>query len=193
MTRLLFAVASLILLFAAQPARAATTVYGDSIYDQSGPVVNPGGALGAADGNSAVITRPGELILALGGPTLDPNFVVNGVLTGRGGQVRVALGAIVNGVAVFTANQNFRGVGPQSFDFSTECASFSPLGCTLVRFTVTGSPAGVFTLDGVSSLASTPEPGQWALMILSFIMIAWRLKALRKLRRAEPRLGLAPV
>lgn len=164
-------------------ANAATTVYGAAVIAQTGPVTNPNGAIGAADGSSAVLTRPGTLILALTGPASGAGLVINGQLLGNGAQMRISLGAFVNGVAVFTATQNFpRNATTGSFDFSADCAAISATGCTMIQFAMAGSPSGSFVLDGVSAVGASPEPGQWAMMIIGFVLVAWRLKANRRSR-----------
>jgi hypothetical protein len=37
-----------------------------------------------------------------------------------------------------------------------------------------------FRLDGVAGVAATPEPGVWALMLMGFGAVAWRLKRQRR-------------
>lgn len=180
---LLFSISLLIL--AAAPARAATTVYGASIFSQSGPVINAGAALGAADGVSATLNRPGELILQLGLPATAAGIIINGSRNAPGTQVRISVGAIIGGVAIFTATQNFpNSAGPASFDFSADCALISATGCNLVRYQITGSPVADFSLDGTSAISGAPEPGIWMLMIIGFVAMAWRLKQLRRSAKA---------
>ena len=58
MLRIVILLGVSLLTLAAAPARVATTVYGASIFSQSGPVANAFNALGAADGVSAVSGAP---------------------------------------------------------------------------------------------------------------------------------------
>lgn len=170
----------ILMLASMSPVRAATTVFAGSVLSTTGPVTNPTAALGAADGVSASISRPGVLVLATTLPATGAGLVINGAKTGSSTQVRIAVGAIVNGIATFTATQNFpNAAGPATFDFSADCAAISAAGCNLISFSVVGSPVGSFTLDGLSAISNAPEPQIWALMILGFIFTAGRLKRIR--------------
>lgn len=165
------------------PVRAATTVFAGSVLSTSGPVSNPTAALGAADGTSATLSRPGQLILVTTLPATGAGLVINGVKVGNSTQVQISVGAIIGGVATFTASQNFpNGGGPVTFDFSADCSALSATGCNLVQFRVVGSPVGSFSLDGLSAVSNAPEPTVWALMILGFILTGARLKQIRALR-----------
>lgn len=181
--RFIVAIASL-LAFSAQPASAATTVFAASVLGSSGFVVNAGNALGAANGASATILRvPGgsNLILQMSQATSGLNTVLNGTRLTAGSNVQIAIGSVIAGVATFSANIALPGgFGPTyAMDLSAACASVSATGCDLVRIRVVGGPAGGFFLDGVSGVAAAPEPAAWALMLLGFAAVAWRLKQRR--------------
>jgi hypothetical protein len=90
------------------------------------------------------------------------------------------LGEVIGGVAVFSAGVGLSGASGGAFtmDLTALCKSISATGCSLLRFSVNGQPGSQFTLDGV--LGTTPEPSTWALMILGFAGVAWRLKQMRR-------------
>jgi hypothetical protein len=163
------------------PAKAATTVFASSVYSSTGTVTNAANSFGASDGSNATVARNAVLTLNIGKGVAGTNFLVTGVRTGTAGtNIRVSLGAIVGGVATFSATQNFTlASGTSSFNFSAACAGFGVQGCTLMRVQVTGPVSSSFALDGISGISATPEPSAWALMILAFIGVAWRLKSVR--------------
>jgi hypothetical protein len=181
--RIVIAVVSLLALFAA-PARAATTVFGASVFSTSGSVLNAPNALGAADGSSAQINRLGVLVLSLGAPATGANLTINGVRLTAGSVVQISVGEVVGGTAIFTAAQTFPGGFGTSatFDFSAGCALIASSGCSLLRVRVAGPPGSAFFLDGGSALSAAPEPQAWALMMLGFAGVAARLKSLRRRR-----------
>ncbi len=101
----------------------------------------------------------------------------------------VSIGEIVGSVAVFSAETTFTGgAGVFTFDLSSRCATISATGCSLVRIrTIGGLGRGPFRLDGISGVGAAPELAAWAMMMLGFGAVAWRLKS----RRAAPQLTLA--
>jgi hypothetical protein len=88
---------------------------------------------------------------------------------------------VISGIATFSANIALPGgFGPTySLDLSAACATVSATGCSLVRIRVNGAPGGGFLLDGVSGVAAAPEISIWAMMLLGFAAVAWRLKTQR--------------
>lgn len=184
-------------------ARADTTVFAGSVVNETN-VTNSGGALGGADGLGASIGNQGLLfgfIPFTNGGSLDLTFgqAVTGLDTmftflgsGRNGAASIQLGAIVNGVAVFTVAQTVTyggGGGVFTLDFSAGCSGLDPAGCTLLRIVNNaGFGRGSVILDGVSGVSNAPEPEVWALMILGFIGVAARSK---QVRAATPQSGRA--
>jgi hypothetical protein len=165
----------------AQPASAATTIYATSIYSQTN-TTNGANALGAMNGSVAVVGRNGNIVLQMSQAASGLTTVVNGVRVTANSNVQVAIGHVVGGVAIFSGNfalpAGFASV--HTLDLSTACAAISSTGCSLLRIRVRG-PAGVaFRLDGVSGVAATPEPDVWALMLMGFGAVAWRLKRQRR-------------
>ncbi len=175
-------------MLAAFPARAATTVYAASVYSQSN-VTNASNALFAANGGAATILSGGELVLRY-----------NNVLTGGGiaatllplatspaaNFLAVSIGEVIGSVATFSGEFAFAdlgGGGVQNFDLTTLCSTVSSTGCSLLRIrnvAAFNTPGAL--LDGVSGVSNAPEPAAWALMMLGFAGVGWRLKQARKKR-----------
>ena len=171
------------LIFAAAPAAAATTVYATSVYASSGNTANLTNALGAPDGVAGRIGNPGQtgqaifrFIDALSGASLQLRTVAGGGATPT---VFVSIGEIISGVAVYSTETSFAGgFGTFTFDFSSRCALISTTGCSLVR--VRTASSGTFRLDGVSGVGAAPEPATWALMLIGFAGVSWRMKQARR-------------
>jgi len=173
-----------LLVFGAQPAAAATTVFATSVYGTSGSVSGATNALGAANGSVATILRVAggsNLILQMSQASSGLNTILTGSRRTAGSNVQIAIGEIIGGVAVFSANLALpAGFGPNyAMDLSALCSTVSATGCSLIRIRVAGAPGGGFFLDGVSGVAAAPEPSIWAMMLLGFGALAWRLKQRR--------------
>jgi hypothetical protein len=198
--RILAAVAA-VLLACATPATAATTVYAAGVFSQGGTVTNAGNGLGAANGGFAqiggaisifglTIGRAGQVVYSFSDLLTGASLQLTALAGAPGvSSVFVSIGEIVGGVAVYSAETNFTGgAGVFSFDLSGQCSAISPLGCSLVRIrTLGGLGRGPFRLDGISGVGAAPEPTAWALMLMGFAGIAFRLKS----RRANAALTLA--
>jgi hypothetical protein len=184
LVRSLIAAAAL-LAASAVPAAAATTVFATGVFAQSGQAANLANALGAANGTFARIGNAsfsGQAVYSFADRLSGMNLQLTGI--GGGGAppaVFVSIGEIVGGVAVYSAETSFTGgAGVFTFDFLSRCALISSTGCSLVRVrTLTGA----FRLDGISGVGAAPEPAAWALMILGFCAVAWRLKRARRADR----------
>ena len=171
---------------AAQPAAAATTVFATSVVGTTGSVAGAANALGPANGAFATILRVAggsDLILQMSQASSGLNTILSGTRLTLGSNVQIAIGEVVGSVATFSANLALpAGLGPTySLDLSALCSTVSATGCSLIRIRVTGAPGSGFLLDGVSGVASAPEPSMWALMLLGFAAVAWRLKRRRAL------------
>lgn len=182
----------------ATSAQAATTVFPASVYQTSGTVLGAGNALGSADGLSAVIlrlTRGSNLVLQMSAAASGASTVITGSRTTANSNVQIAIGEIIGGVAVFSANTALpRGFGPTySLDLSAACATVSATGCSLIRIRVSGAPGNAFRLDGLSGVSAAPEPAAWALMMLGFGAVAWRLKKRRHHAAGERALAVQPI
>lgn len=181
----------LLVMLAPASGRAATTVFADSILEENG-VVNAAGALGAADGDTAIIGGGDTLVLQFSS-LLTGDLTTISSPNGLIAFGAVSIGHIVNGVAVYSAEINFStfGATSNSFDLSAQCAAISATGCNLIRIRGFGGffSSGV-ALDGVSGVSGAPEPAQWALMIVGFVLAASRLKAVRRSRAGRSQ-GLA--
>ena len=178
-------------LMASGPASAAFTIFGANVFDEAG-VTNSGLATGVADGAAAVVAQGGSLTLGFNNP-LTGTDVMFTLLPGSGMNfLTISVGEVVGGVATFSAGSlpffDTGAGGVFTVDLAPLCATVSAAGCSLVRFTnvaAIGSPG--FALDGVSGVTNAPEPKTWALMILGFCGVAWRMKRTRKtiLRRLD--------
>lgn len=182
MRSLVFAL--ILLASSAQTAAAATTVFAASVYGTTGSVVGAANALGPANGAFATILRvagTSNLILQMSQASSGLNTILTGSRLTAGSTVQIAIGEVIGSVAVFSANLALpAGFGPNyPLDLSALCSTVSATGCSLIRIRVSGAPGGGFTLDGVSGVAATPEPSMWALMLLGFGAVAWRLKQRR--------------
>ncbi len=176
--------ALVVFLGAASPAAAATTVFASSVFGTTGSVVSAGAAVGPADGSFATVLRVAggsNLILQMSQATTGLSVVLTGQRLTAGSNVQIAIGEVISGIATFSANIALPGgFGPTySLDFSAACATVSATGCSLVRIRVAGAPGSGFLLDGVSGVAAAPEISVWAMMLLGFGAVAWRLKAQR--------------
>ena len=183
-TRIIIVVAAAML--AAFPARAATTIYASSVFSQTN-VTNASNALFSADGGAAMILAGGELVLQYVNP-LTGGGVAATLLPFAGPAanfVTVSVGEIIGGVATFSAGSlafaDMGAGGVQNFDLTALCSTVSATGCSLLRIqniAAFGTPG--LLLDGVSGVTNAPEPAAWALMMLGFAGIGWRLKEARK-------------
>ena len=174
-------------LFSASTALAATTLYTDSSNFGPWPnAVNANNAVGAPNGISATIPNFGWIAFQE-----TPTFTTGNVsltltsVTGAGtalfyvGQSDGAgwFTALNNTLVNLTAGVNILTLTPAQTAFCTGLG-----GCDV--FVVQAFGGGT-TLALDSALGPNPEPSAWALMILGFIGVASRLKALRR-RRVAP-------
>lgn len=180
-------IVALAAMLAAFPARAATTIYAASVYSQSN-VTNAGNALFNPDGNAALIQAGGDLVLQYVYPLTGQNIAATLLSLPTSPAfnfLSISVGEIIGGVATFSAGSipfvdNGAG-GVFSADFSALCATVSATGCSLVRIqnlAAFGTPGAL--LDGVSGVSNAPEPAAWALMMLGFAGLGWRLKEAKK-------------
>lgn len=180
-------------MLAAFPARAATTIFASSVYSQTN-VINANNALFAANGGAALVLSGGDLVLQYNNPLIGSGVAMT-LLPFAGPAanfVAISVGEIIGGVATFSAGSialaDMGAGGVQNFDLSALCSTVSATGCSLVRIqniASFGTP-GVL-LDGVSGVTNAPEPAAWALMMLGFGGIAWRLKDARRRNRSSKR------
>ncbi|MBT8473203.1 MAG: hypothetical protein KJN99_11415 [Marinicaulis sp.] len=175
-------IAAVLLMISAAPASAATTVFGASVFSETG-VTGAGLSLGVADGAGSVISGGGVLVLEFSAPVVGDNILLTTLNSGFLNIATVAIGHVVGGTATFSAAVPFVEVtgGDFAFDLSGDCAAIAATGCSLLRISTTTalfSPG--LSLDGVSGVSGAPEPGTWALLIIGFVLVAGRLKAVRR-------------
>lgn len=178
-------------MLAAFPARAATTIFASSVYSQTN-VINANNALFAANGGAALVLSGGDLVLQYNNPLIGSGVAMT-LLPFAGPAanfVAISVGEIIGGVTTFSAGSialaDMGAGGVQNFDLSALCSTVSATGCSLLRIqniASFGTP-GVL-LDGISGVTNAPEPAAWALMMLGFGGIAWRLKDARRRNKSS--------
>ncbi len=176
-------IVALVAMLAAFPARAAVTVFPSSVFSQSG-VTDAANALFAPNGNSAVIGAGGELVLQynlpLTGAGITATFLPQ-VTSPAFNIIAVSIGEVIGGVATFSGEFVLGDAsGVQSADLSALCSTVSATGCSLLKLrnAFNFNSAGAL-LDGVSGVSNAPEPSTWALMLLGFAGLGWKLKDAR--------------
>jgi hypothetical protein len=179
-------IVALAAMLAAFPARAATTIYASSVYSQTN-VLNAAGALFSPNGSAATILSGGDLVLQYAYPLTGQNIAATLLALPSSPAfnfLAVSVGEIIGGVATFSAGSipyvDMGAGGVFSADFSALCATVSATGCSLVRIqnlAAFGTPGAL--IDGVGGVSNAPEPAAWALMMLGFAGVGWRLKTAR--------------
>lgn len=194
------------LLAAVGGAKAATTVYPGSVFQNAG-VAQPNRLIGDTPATSARFTR-GDSVGVYYGADIS-HFTLSIEVTQlrpRTTWLTVQVGRYVAGVftpAVIPGLLNPVGgatnllfvpitatgtIYVSTLAFDAACQALG--GCNAARlgnstFSQTGARFDI------SNVGATPEPGAWALMILGFVGVAARLKAARRKARAEPALQTA--
>ena len=163
------------------PAFADTTVYTDSSNFGAWPnAVNSGNSVGAADGNSATIPNGGWIAYQVTTSFTSVDFYLKLTSSAGSGTALFYVGR-TNGAGWFSALNN-RTIA------LTSGANVLSTNTTQTNFCVSLGGCDVFvvqawagtTLGLDSAVAANPEPSAWALMILGFGGLAWRMKALRR-------------
>lgn len=177
------AIVALVAMLAAFPARAAVTVFPSSVFSQSG-VTNANNALFSPNGTAAVIGAGGELVLQyalpLTGAGISATFLPQSTSPAFN-ILAVSIGEVIGGVATFSGEFVLGdGSGVQTADLSALCSTVSATGCSLLKFrnAFNFNSSGAL-LDGVSGVSNAPEPSTWALMLLGFAAVGWKLKDAR--------------
>jgi hypothetical protein len=179
------AIVALAAMLAAFPARAATTVFAASVYSQTG-VTNANNALFNSNGAAALIAPGGDLVLRYNLPLTGQSIAATLLplaTTPAFNILAVSIGEVIGGVATFSGEfvlLDAGAGGTLNADLSALCSTVSASGCSLLRFRNAGSinSAGAL-IDSVSGVSNAPEPTTWALMLLGFAGVGWRLKAAR--------------
>ncbi len=177
-------VALVILAFmAVSPAKAATSVYVDSsdpAYAGFPSAVNSNSSLGAPNGISAFVPLGGFIAYLVNPTFTDVNIDIEFLgVTGAGtlrlyvGQTNGGTGFTALSSTFFTVTNGFNNLS--SAALTSYCVGLG--GCD--TFVVQAWTGTTFDIDSVRILGVNPEPSTWALMILAFIGLAWRMKALR--------------
>lgn len=198
-----------ILFFAALAALSGASARADTATFVQ-PVANPLDIVGAPDLDGVLVPRNMTLDLFFDGTyassPLDAItiFATNG---GRGGSVgRLSFGRWNGGAPTIFHSQNLAAAGPTSvglnFLYYSGCGD---AGCDFLRISTVSSWVGSpgFAVDAISLngsfldgaqniVGAAPEPKAWALMIFSFLGVAWRMKAIRA-QGAGLRAAPAPI
>lgn len=171
------------------PALAVTTIYTDSSAFGAWPnALGAGDSLGPRDGVSATIPNGGWIAYQVS-PTFDDGNILFTVDSFTGPGTAFFYVGRSNGAGWFSAlsNQGLISLssGPNIIAATAARQSYciSIGGCDV--FIIQAWGGTTFALD--RALGPNPEPAAWALMILGFIGVAGRMKAVRK--KAGPRLA----
>jgi len=176
-------------LLVAFPAKAATTIFGASVFSQTN-VTDATSALGFPNGSAALVGVGGELVLQYSSPLTGENIASTFLDTGVVGALNVvalSIGEVIGGVATFSGEfvlVDFGAGGTLGANLESLCAGVSGSGCSLLRFrnaASIGTPG--FLLDSVSGVTNAPEPNIWAFMMLGFSGLAWRMKSSERTRK----------
>lgn len=180
-------VVSLIALFSVTaPAQAATTIFSAGVFSESG-VTDASNAIGPLNTAGALIGNAGSLVLSFAAPLTGAGLELTMLSASPPGGMNilfVSVGEVIAGSPVFSSNvgliDNGTG-GVLTADLTAQCAGVSATGCSLVRIDNIASLGGSTgaLVDAVSGVTNAPEPSVWALMILSFGIVGWRIKQLR--------------
>ncbi len=193
------AVAAATLACGATPAFGRTATFTSSLgYDE-----NVLGAFSTAgDGAGALLTLDNWIALLFETPfgTARSDTVSIFTLPPPVGDARltVSFGRIVGGLPVFVDTRSFNAGNTLTVNNLFQRGCFALGGCNYVFIETTrqrrGAPGAVIDYVSVNGeptevIEPTPEPAVWAMMMMGFAGIAWRMKAAR--RRAAPDQRLA--
>ncbi len=164
------------------PAGAATTVYVDSAhpaYPGFADAVNSDESLGTPDGVGAFVPLGGFIAYLVDPTFTDVNFDIEFFGVTGAGTLRLYVGQTNGGTGFTALNSAFftitNGVNNiSSVALTNYCISIG--GCD--TFVLQAWVGTTFSVDSIA--ASSPEPATWALMIVSFFLVAARLKARRR-------------
>ncbi len=202
--RVLVALAAAVMAAGLAPASAAITQFPTSVFQQAG---GSGGNNLIGNTPATALFNRGATPLGLGfANPIQTNAIIGERITinvttasASTTYVFVRLGRLVGGVftnanAVGTttplggATTNLyalvTGTGPLTLlldPFAASCAALGGCNALIIgnsTFSAVGSSFRLSTLTG-----ATPEPAAWALMMMGFGAVAWRMKAARRTRR----------
>ncbi|MEL6359613.1 MAG: hypothetical protein AAFR21_00905 [Pseudomonadota bacterium] len=186
----------LVALIAALPAKAASTIFSDTVFDETN-VADSGNAVGLPNGSGAVVGDGGELVLQYDWPLTGAGVAVSLLPSAGLNVLAVSIGDVIGGVATFSGEFVILDTGLggiQTADLTSQCSAVNPAGCSLIKIRnpMTISGAG-FIVDGVGAVTSAPEPAFWSMMIIAFILTGWRMKILERSRSHAKRLQPFPT
>lgn len=200
--RALVALAAAVLAAGITPAAAAISQFPTSVF-QSAAGSGPNNLLGNTPATTTLFNR-GATPLGLGfANPIQTNAVIGERLTlnfttvsNNTTYVFVRLGRLVGGVFTnanaagpaflpgFPTNNLYAqvtGPGPLTLlldPFAASCAALGGCNALIIGNSGFSAPGSSFRLSVLT--ASTPEPGAWALIMMGFGAIAWRMKSARR-------------
>src|SRR3990167_3532967 len=182
--------AAVLALFAAGGAEARTAPYDPSMPYTPGPMT----ALSTAGDGAGQLTPIGEWISLLftqpfGVSKTDTVSIFTLAPPIGDARLTISFGSYNNGAPIFALTKSVNAGTTLTINnlFQSGCAALG--GCDFIYITTTRQRNGATgaTVDyvsvngeGTDVTAPTPEPSVWAMMILGFAGIAWRLKARRR-------------
>ncbi len=168
-------------------AMAATTIYANGGDFGWPSVTNENEALGAANGSSANFANGGWLAFQPDNPFTNVDITLEFTgLTGTG-TIRFYVGATNNNgwfsALTFITLQVTNGtVQIASNLLNNYCSNLGGCNVFIVQ-NISGQALGLDSADMTANLvAPSPEPATWSMMFVAFLLMAWRLKSLRRAR-----------
>ncbi|MFN3960345.1 MAG: hypothetical protein ACK4NP_10575 [Parvularculaceae bacterium] len=110
-------------------------------------------------------------------------------------RITVSFGRLIAGLPVFVETKSFNAGNTFSIGNLFQQGCFALGGCNYIFIRTTrqrgGAPGAIIdsardTGEPPAVVAPTPEPAAWAMMMLGFAGVAWRMKAARRRRRTLP-------
>lgn len=204
--RFRLALAAAALAASAAPAAAAVTQFPTSVF-QSAPGSGANNLLGNTPATTTLFNR-GATPLGLGFANPIQTNAITGeritinvtTVSASTTYVFVRLGRLVGGVftnanatgtttplggATTNLYAQVTGAGPLTLlldPFAASCAALGGCNALIIGNSTFSSPGSSFRLSTLTG--ATPEPGAWALMMLGFGAVAWRMKAARRAQSA---------
>jgi len=187
---------ALVVLLAASPSNARTaTFYSSTPYDDAALA----SLSSATDRAGPTVSLNNWIALLFETPfgTSKSDNVSIFTLPPRVGDARitVSFGRLIAGLPVFVETKSFNAGNTFSIGNLFQQGCFALGGCSYIFIQTTRQRGGApgATIDYVSVngeptevVEPTPEPAAWAMMMIGFAGVAWRMKAARRRRRALP-------
>jgi PEP-CTERM motif-containing protein len=184
MLRRVIAFLTVMTVMSVMPAKAAISVYTDSSnFGSWADAVNSGNALGAADGVSAFIPNGGWIAFQMSPSFTVADFVLD-IAGVTGANTALFYVGQSDGAGYFSALNNRMvtlSTGVNNLTSAVQSSYCVGLGGCDV-FVLQAWNGTTISLDSAMGAitGSAPEPSAWALMIIGFLGLAWRMKVMRR-------------